>query len=109
MVSIDLQFWFKFKPLRTSFTLLYIFSERETELLSVKQQSRRDLDNLQFDHETLKRQKASLQSELDAANTEISGLKKTVAELTSSQAGLSGELNCMKVKICITIFSSLLL
>lgn len=74
-------------------------------MLTVKQQSRRDLDNLQFDHETLKRQKASLQSELEAAHAEISGLKKTVAELTSSQAGLSGELNCMKVKIHFSVFS----
>ena len=48
--------------------------------------------------ETLSRQHENLQSDLNAKRVEVDGLKSSVAQLTSAQAGMSAELDATKVR-----------
>lgn len=50
-----------------------------------------------FLKETLSRQNESLQSDLNARRVEVDGLKASVAQLTSAQAGMGAELENTKV------------
>lgn len=48
--------------------------------------------------ETLSRQHENLQSDLNAKRVEVDGLKSSVAQLTSAQAGMSAKLDATKVR-----------
>ncbi|XP_013392997.1 carboxy-terminal kinesin 2 [Lingula anatina] len=57
----------------------------------------REIEDLKFSKSTLERQRETLEGELSAGKQEISGLKSTVAQLTSAQAGLNAELTATKL------------
>lgn len=52
---------------------------------------------MSFTNSTLERQKESLNGELGAAQQQITGLRTSVAQITSAQAGISAELETTKV------------
>jgi len=67
------------------------------------QRTKRELENkisdLDFEKSTLHRQKTSLESDLEAANKEIGGLKSAVAELTAAQSSVRAELDATKSRL----------
>ena len=58
----------------------------------------REISHLQFLKDSLQRQKDTLEGELNATRTEINGLKMTIAQLQTSQAGITAELQATKVR-----------
>ncbi|XP_005102127.1 carboxy-terminal kinesin 2 isoform X2 [Aplysia californica] len=71
----------------------------EQEFETTKRTLQREIDDLQFQKSTLDRQKITLEGELAASMKEISGLKATVAEMTSAQATVRAELETAKLQL----------
>lgn len=59
----------------------------------------REIEDLTFSKSCLERQYATLEGELNVARTEVSRLKLSIAQLTSSQALVNAELETTKVAI----------
>ena len=70
-------------------------SEQEVRDSSRKYQG--EIEDLKFSASGLERQKNSLEGELQASRTEVSGLQSTVASLTSAQAGIKAQLEANEV------------
>ncbi|XP_060069856.1 carboxy-terminal kinesin 2-like [Ylistrum balloti] len=73
--------------------------EKEEKFDSVKRKFLGEISDLTFLKESLERQKLQLDGEVAAANAEIRGLKTTVAQMTSAQAGMSAELEATKISL----------
>ncbi|XP_033751751.1 carboxy-terminal kinesin 2-like [Pecten maximus] len=73
--------------------------EEEEKFDSIKRKLQGDINDMTFLKESLERQKRQLDGEVTAANAEISGLKTTVAQMTSAQAGMSAELEATKISL----------
>jgi len=69
--------------------------EHSTEINKLK----RKLENEEFNKNSLERKLKSLEDELSSKQTEISGLKNSVAELTSSRAGIEASLGSTKIEL----------
>ena len=79
--------------------------ESENEIADSVRKFGREIEDLKFSKSTLERQRETLEGELSASKQEVSGLKGTVAQLTSAQAGLNAEFSATKVKIGTLIIS----
>ncbi|OWF50540.1 carboxy-terminal kinesin 2-like [Mizuhopecten yessoensis] len=73
--------------------------EEEEKFDGIRRKLQGEISDLTFLKETLDRQKQQLDGEVTAANAEINGLKTTVAQMTSAQAGMSAELEATKVSL----------
>lgn len=73
--------------------------EEEEKFDNVRRKLQGDLSDMTFLKESLERQKRQLDGEISTANAEISGLKTTVAQMTSAQAGMSAELDATKISL----------
>lgn len=80
-----------------SYSLVVTFRQEEDKYDQMQRQTQRDISDLSFLKETLSRQNETLQSDLSARRVEIDGLKSSVAQLTSAQAGIRAELEATKV------------
>ena len=60
---------------------------------------RRDHNELEISESSLKRKCQTLDDDLSASRQEVSGLKSSVASLTSTQAGIQAELEALRVRI----------
>lgn len=56
-----------------------------------------DIEDLRFTKSNLERQQAALEGEVTASRTENTGLKATMAQLTTLQARITAELDTTKV------------
>ncbi|KAK3103476.1 hypothetical protein FSP39_019513 [Pinctada imbricata] len=65
----------------------------------MRRELERKISELEFNRDSLQRQKESLEGELNATRAEINGLKMTVAQLQSSQAGISAQLQATKEQL----------
>ena len=83
----------------TASDILYIFfREEEDKCDQIQRKLQREISDLTFLKETLSRQHENLQSDLNAKRVEVDGLKSSVAQLTSAQAGMSAKLDATKVR-----------
>ena len=83
----------------TASDILYIFfREEEDKCDQIQRKLQREVSDLTFLKETLSRQHENLQSDLNAKRVEVDGLKSSVAQLTSAQAGMSAKLDATKVR-----------
>ncbi|XP_055957955.1 kinesin-like protein KIFC1 [Patella vulgata] len=73
--------------------------EAEDSLDSTKRRFQREIEDLTFSKSTLERQKETLSGELSANQAEITGLKSSIAELTSTQAKSAAELEGMRINL----------
>lgn len=71
--------------------------EEEDKCDQIQRKLQREISDLTFLKETLSRQHENLQSDLNAKRVEVDGLKSSVAQLTSAQAGMSAELDATKL------------
>ena len=78
--------------------VLLLHRESENEIADSVRKFGREIEDLKFSKSTLERQRETLEGELSASKQEVSGLKGTVAQLTSAQAGLNAEFSATKVK-----------
>ncbi|KAL8593766.1 hypothetical protein ACOMHN_059259 [Nucella lapillus] len=69
----------------------------ENEMDSVRRKLQQEIEDLAFSKSSMERQKETLEGELGASRTEVSGLKSSVAHLTSSQAKVNAELESTKL------------
>ena len=59
----------------------------------------RKIEKLEYSNGALERQNKSLEDELNAKQAELSGLRTTVAELTSSSAGIEAKLKSTQLQL----------
>ena len=78
---------------------LWLCRQAEDDMDRMKRDLDREISHLQFLKDSLQRQKDTLEGELNATRTEINGLKMTIAQLQTSQAGITAELQATKVNI----------
>ncbi|KAL5007768.1 hypothetical protein ScPMuIL_016574 [Solemya velum] len=71
--------------------------EADDEFNTTRRKLQQELDDITFTKSTLERQKESLNGELEAAQQQINGLRTSVAQMTSAQAGISAELEATKL------------
>ncbi len=79
----------------------WLFRESEESLLSTQRQYQRQVEDLQFSKDTLQRQKQTLESELSARQQECAGLKVSISDLTSAQAGIKAQLETTQVSTAV--------
>ena len=91
----------------------FIFRDQQSEMEDIQRKLKTEIENLNFTQSSLQRQKQSLEGELTAAGAEIAGLKTSISQLTSANAGISAELDTTKVWqdivtvfICINTFNA---
>ncbi|KAK6190079.1 hypothetical protein SNE40_002016 [Patella caerulea] len=73
--------------------------EAEDSLDCTKRRLQREIEDLTFSKSTLERQKETLSGELSANQAEITGLKSSIAELTSTQAKSAAELEGIRINL----------
>ncbi|CAC5368682.1 KIFC1 [Mytilus coruscus] len=73
--------------------------QEEDKRDEVQRGLQREISDMTFLKETLSRQNESLQSDLNARRVEVDGLKASVAQLTSAQAGMGAELENTKLQL----------
>ncbi|XP_064634725.1 carboxy-terminal kinesin 2-like [Lineus longissimus] len=71
----------------------------EQATTEMKRKHHNDLEDLQMSNGRIERQRDTLQGEINAATQEISGLKLSLAQLTSAQAGLNAEFGATKIQL----------
>jgi len=74
-------------------------TEMEDEHSSEVNRLKRQLENEEFNKSSLERKLKALEDELTSKQTEISGLKNSVAELTSSRSGLEASLGTTQIEL----------
>lgn len=78
---------------------------KEEALQNQKRNFDREIDEVRYSNETLQRRLVNLQGEMDASQKECSGLKITISQMSSAQAGMEAELTTTKVIVVFFIYN----
>ena len=98
----NINFFLPLKQTHKKMTALFSFifrscRDQQSEMEDIQRKLKTEIENLNFTQSSLQRQKQSLEGELTAAGAEIAGLKTSISQLTSANAGISAELDTTKV------------